>query len=369
VDTQKLKLLFALQENPIAPASVLAKQIGVSAPTARSWLDSLKEERVFVGVHANLRSRRIGLEMDDFLLLVESHQALQQIEKFCEAHPYTSYRARVFGGDSQGIMLQFRQPDTARKYLLQAFNVMKANGLIRSVRELPTLDVEYGSTFTRPRLDAWDPENMVWRFDWDEWWSSCPESVTLRQDSDSSEEQMVDLDALDVRILQEIGTNARRKNIEIIEALGMDKNESGIQQKVSTRLKRLSDEVIANYRVYINWTYFDVYNTALIIAKADQEITNRLMSYLPRNKFPFSSSIRKIKTGYVWSARLPSAHLSELITLNWRIAKSFEVLIIDYKQSQVYGLWAETFDTNRNTWRTEKEFCLDQPLQAIGLRP
>jgi DNA-binding Lrp family transcriptional regulator len=352
VDTQKLKLLFALQENPIAPASALAKQIGVSAPTARSWLESLKEERVFVGVHANLRARRIGLEMDDFLLQVESHKALQQIEKFCEAHPYTSYRARVFGGENQGIMLQFRQPDAAR-----------------NVRELPTLDAEYGSTFTRPRLDAWDPEKMVWKFNWDEWWASCPEVVVPRQESSSNKEQSVEVDALDVRILQEIGTNARRKNIEIIEALGMDKNEPGIQQKISSRIKRLGDEVVANYRVYINWTYFDVYNTALIIAKADDEMTNRLISYLPKNKFPFSSSIRKIKTGYVWSARLPSAHLSELITLNWQIAKSYEVLILDYRQSQVYGLWAETFDANKNMWRAEREFCLEQPLQAIGLNP
>jgi DNA-binding Lrp family transcriptional regulator len=369
VDTQKLKLLFALQENPIAPASVLAKQIGVSAPTARSWLESLKEERVFVGVHANLRARRIGLEMDDFLLQVESHKALQQIEKFCEAHPYTSYRARVFGGENQGIMLQFRQPDAARNHLLEAFNVMRKNGLIRNVRELPTLDVEYGSTFTRPRLDAWDPEKMVWKFNWDEWWASCPEVVVPRQESSSNKEQSVEVDALDVRILQEIGTNARRKNIEIIEALGMDKNEPGIQQKISSRIKRLGDEVVANYRVYINWTYFDVYNTALIIAKADDDMTNRLISYLPKNKFPFSSSIRKIKTGYVWSARLPSAHLSELITLNWQIAKSYEVLILDYRQSQVYGLWAETFDANKNMWRAEREFCLEQPLQAIGLNP
>lgn len=368
MDTQRLKLLFALQENPIAPASVLARQIGVSAPTARAWLESLKEEHVFVGVHANLRARRLGLEMDDFLLHVESHDALQQIEKFCEAHPYTSYRARVFGGETQGIMLQFREPDGARTHLLRAFDVMMASGLVRSIRELPTLGVEYGSTFTRPRLDAWSPEKMAWDFNWEEWWASCPK--TAEPSSESYDDELtVQLDALDVRILQEIGTNARRKNIEIIDSLGMDKNEPGIQQKISARLKRLSEEVVADYRVYINWTHFDVYNTALIIARADDDVTNRLISYLPKNNFPFSSSIRKISTGFVWSARLPSAHLSELITMVWRIANNYEVLIIDYKHSQVYGLWADAFDAEVNSWRTDREFCLDRPLGAIGLRP
>jgi len=173
---------------------------------------------------------------------------------------------------------------------------------------------------------------------------------------------------LDVRILQEIGTNARRKNIEVIEALGMDKNEAGIQQKISSRLKRLDADVIESYRVFINWTHFDVYNTPIIIADTDEEVTDRLISYLSTSKFPFGSSIRKIETGFIWSARLPSAHLSELLSFVWKLAKSHEILIIDYKHSQVYGLWAETFDSKTNTWKTDREFCLELPLKSIRLK-
>ncbi|TFG26679.1 hypothetical protein EU527_19435 [Candidatus Thorarchaeota archaeon] len=367
MNPEKLKLLFALQEQPVAPASVLAKQVGVSAPTARAWLEALQEAKVFVGVHTNLNSRRIGLEMDDFLLKVQSHDALMKIEQFCEAHPYTSYRARVFGGEKQGIMVQFRQPDSARIHLLSAFAIMKKNGLISNVRELPTLATEYGSTFTRPKIDAWDPEKMVWIFDWEAWWKACPSGIEQRPQQSPKEEELVELDSLDIQILQEIGTDARRKNIEIIEALGMDKNEPGVQQKISARLKRLEDEVIESYRVYINWTHFDVYNTPLIIAKAEEEVTNRLISYLSTSRFPFGSNIRKIETGFVWSARLPSAHLSEMISLVWRIATSFEVLIIDYKNSQIYGPWAETFDENTRMWRVDREFCHNMPLAAIGL--
>ncbi len=368
MNTEKLKLLFALQEQPVAPASVLAKQVGVSAPTARAWLESLKKEQVFVGVHTNLRSRRIGLEMDDFVLQVKSHEALLKIEQFCESHPYTSYRARVFGGNIQGIMLQFRQPDSARPHLLNAFDVMKKKGLISSIRELPTLDVEYGSSFTRPRIDAWNPEKLRWDFDWEKWWAACPKDFQPNQEKSLQTNEPVVLDELDVRILEKIGTNARRKNIEIIEELGMDKNTPGLQQKISTRLKRLEEEVIESYRVYINWTHFDVYNTPIIIAEADEDDTNRLISYLSTSKFPFGSSIRRIETGFVWSARLPSAHLSELLSFVWKFTKSHEILIIDYKHSQVYGLWAETFDKESVTWRTDKEFCLDKPLESIGLK-
>lgn len=369
MNIQKIKLLFALQEDPVAPASVLAKQVGVSAPTARAWIESLKDEQVFVGVQANLGARRIGLELDDFLLKVNSHDALLKIEKFCEAHPYTSYRARVFGGLNQGIMLQFRQPDAARKHLLDTFQIMKKNNLISEIRELPTLQAEYGSSFTTPRLESWDPEKMVWNFDWERWWASCPETPSTMPKSSSDSHTSVKLDDLDVKILQEIGINARRKNIEIIDALGLDRDAPGIQQKISSKLKWLEEEVIESYRMYINWTYFDVYNTPLIIAEADERNTNRLISYLSKGEFPFASSIRKIETGFVWLARLPSAHLSELVTLVWKIAKNHEVLILDYKHSQVYGLWAETFDAERTTWKTDREFCLEAPLHAIGLKP
>jgi len=369
VNTEKLKLLFALQEQPVAPASVLAKQVGVTAPTARAWLESLEKDQVYVGVHSNLRSRRIGLELDDFVLQVSSYEALEKIEKFCWNHPYTSYRARVFGGKIQGIMLQFRQPDNARPHLLKAFEVMKKEGLITKIRELPTLNEEYESSFTRPRIDAWDPEKMGWVFDWDKWWSACPKKIQPKPKKPSENNELVPLDALDVRIIQEISMSARRKNIEIIEAMGIDKNEPGIQQKISAKLKRLNEEVVESYRVYINWTYFDVYNTPIIIAEAEEEVTDRLIAYLADSKFPFGSSIRKIKTGFIWSARLPSAHLSELLALVWKLTKSHEILIIDYKHSQVYGLWAKAFDGKTNSWKTDREFCLNTPLKSIGLNP
>ena len=64
MNTEKLKLLLALQEDPVAPAAELAKQVGVTPPTARAWLDSLRDEKVYVSVQANILSRRLGLEMD-----------------------------------------------------------------------------------------------------------------------------------------------------------------------------------------------------------------------------------------------------------------------------------------------------------------
>ncbi|MGY5875016.1 MAG: hypothetical protein RTU30_04655, partial [Candidatus Thorarchaeota archaeon] len=330
--------------------------------------ESFREEQVFMGVQASLRVRKIGLEMDDFLVKVDSYNSVKQIEKFCDAHPYTSYRARVYGGETQGLILQFRQPDAAREHLIDALNILKQKKIIVDIREIPTLSAEYGSTYTRPRLEAWDPENLVWRFDWDKWWSDAPKGHISSKSPEVQDDERVELDDLDVKLLEEMTKNARRKNTEIIDSIGLDKDKMGVQQKVSQKIKRLDDEAIESYRVFINWTHFDVYNTPLIIANSEESTTSRLITHLESSNFPFGSTIRKTSDGFIWSARLPSAHLSELIALVWKISKSYELLIIDYKHSELYGLWAETFDKEEGTWRTDRAFCLEEPLKTGKLK-
>ncbi len=366
VNAEKLGLLFALQESPTASAVALAKKIKKTPPTARAWLDALSKEQVYGGVQASLRVRRIGMEMDDFLLDVDSYDAVKKIERFCDEHPYTSYRARIFGGSTQGIVLQFRQPDQARTHLIDALNVMKKQGIVKGIRELPTLRAEYGSTYTRPRLEAWDPQRLVWNFNWDEWWDKAPkkpETILPAKD----DRGVITLDELDVKLLEELTKNARRKNTEIIDAMGLEKDTMGVQQLVSQKIKRLEEEVIESYRVFINWTYFDVYNTPFVIAKADESSTDRLIYHLATSDFPFGSTIRKTEDGFVWSARLPSAHLSEMIALVWQISKKYEVLMFDYKHSELYGLWADTFDKTKNEWRTDRAFCFDAPMKSFEL--
>jgi len=366
VNEKKLELLFALQEHPTAPAAALAKQVKVSPPTTRAWLEGLRKDKVYVGVQANLRVRKLGLEIDDFLVSMDSYDALTKVEEFCRTHPYTSYRARVFGGTTHGVLLQFRQPDAARKHLVEALNIMKDKGLLTGIRELPTLTSDYGSTYTRPQLSAWNHERMTWEFDWDTWWNQAPSKVEKPKSIPESNERF-ELDTLDTKLLQELTRNARRKNIEIIQAMGMNPDQKGLQQLISAKIKKLNAEVIESYRVFVNWTHFDLYNTPMIIAQTKSDVTRRLIAHLSNSDFPFGSSIRETNDGFVWSARLPSAHLSELIALVWQISNSHELLIIDYKHSQNYGLWFETFDPDTSTWKSDRKFCLETPMKSIGL--
>ena len=366
MNKEKLLLLLALQEHPVASAAALGRMVGVSPPTAKSWLTQLREDNVYTGVHADLRVHRLGLEIDDFLLHVNSFDALSKLERYCDEHPYTLYRARVYGGGVQGLLVQFRQLDEALKHLEDALEELKNAGIIQDIRELPTLRRQYGSTYTTPRLDAWDSQTMSWNFDWKDCWDKAPSEEVETPQAPTSAERL-DLDMLDVRLLEELTKDARQKNTDIIKNLGMDKNKMGVQQKVSSKIKRLDQEAIESYRVFINWTHFDVYNTSLILAKAHEDVSNRLLAHLRNDPFPFESGIRKTGEGFVWSVRMPPAHLSELVALVWQISENYEILNIDYRNSEFYGLWAQVFDNEKQDWRTEMDFCLDAPLRSIGI--
>ncbi|MFO7837744.1 MAG: hypothetical protein R6V83_13960 [Candidatus Thorarchaeota archaeon] len=363
----RFNLLFKLQEMPVAPVAQLAREIGVSAPTVRSWLDELRDQRVFVSVPGTLNEKKIGLETHSFVVTIDSYASVEMIEDFCDAHPYTSYRGRVFGGNLHGVFVQFREPSAARIHLSNALQIMKEKEIISGMRELPTLSEPYTSTNTRPKLDAWHPDKMVWEFDWDGWWNSVPKKRPEGSTKLDKDQTPIEIDKLDVQLLEELTKDARRKNIDMIQAIGRDPYEKGVQQDVSRRLRRLEEEVVEAYRVFINWTHFDVYNTPMVIAKAERELTEKLVHHLMNSQFPFGSSIRMIENGFVWSARLPSAHLSELVRLVWKIADTFELLIIDYRHSQMYALWSDTWNENSQDWKTDRDFCMQSPLKAIGL--
>ncbi|MBD3157210.1 MAG: hypothetical protein GF309_00350 [Candidatus Lokiarchaeota archaeon] len=364
MNRNQLKLLFKLQESPVAPVAQLAREIGVSAPTVRSWLDELRENQVFVSVPADLHEEKIGLEIHSFLVSVRSYDAVTKLEAFCDAHPYTSYRGRIFGGRHQGLFLQFREPSDAKEYVLDALLTMKEKGIVSKIREFPNLS-SWKSINTRPKLHAWNPSQMVWEFDWEQWWNNIRKEPDHHDYESRGAVQAIPIDGFDVQLLQEITKDARRKNTDIIRALGRDPYEKGLQQDVSRRIRRLEKEVVKSYRLFINWTYFDVYNTPMVIAKADKDQVEILMYHLENSVFPFGSNIRRIEGGFIWSARLPSAHLSEMVKLVWEIADSFELLMIDYKQSQMYALWAEAWNETSQSWRIGKDFCLNSPLESV----
>ena len=132
IEERDLELLIALQENPLAPASKLAKSINLSTPTVITRLELLKKDKSYYNVIANLLPDALDLEIVDVLIDIDSIENVEYFEKhICYNHPYTLFRIRCFG-NFNGLYIQFRIPKGSLELLLDLLNHLKKNNKIQS---------------------------------------------------------------------------------------------------------------------------------------------------------------------------------------------------------------------------------------------
>jgi DNA-binding Lrp family transcriptional regulator len=344
-------LLIALQENPLASDSALAAIIGVSQPTVTARLQALKEKVSLYNVHAHLNPTALGMEICDLILDIPTKQGVCFLEDLCDKHPYTLYRSREFGRTS-GLFAQFRIPMGSRYLLEELLRSLKEKELLSNYDILRRSPEAPSPIYCRASLVAWSPQATKWEFNWNEWieqLASCSETLPKKPRSESVLEN---LSELDVKLLGELTQEARQRNSTIIRKIGLDVNSPGLRQKVSRRMKFLRGKVVWGYRVFLNWEIFDTYHTFVFICKASEKDAARLYNHLDNNPIPFQSSYVILDNGFLWSVQAPPSHFSSVGSIVWDHSKDRELLLLDYKSSQLYGLWPETYDPAGGIWQT-----------------
>ncbi|MHA1971918.1 MAG: AsnC family transcriptional regulator [Candidatus Hodarchaeales archaeon] len=375
MDSKDIKILLALQEDPLAHVSTIAKLIGLSnSNTAERVKRLINEEVAFKGVHADLNLQALGLELHDFFFHVDSHQALKILEeKLCYYHPYVLYRGRCHGKFS-GLFLQFRVPKGTLNHLINLSQALREHKIIREFEYLKRIPSEKGVSI-KSALNYWDFEKKSWRFDWKNWKEGFETISTEQQIQDRKRSKVIlpELKLLDIKLLAELTVNARRKNIEIMKSIGINTHESGSAQKISRRLMFLKKNAISDYRIFLNWEKFDLYQTILIHGRCDIITARKFRNYLyfenekSLNRFPFETILFLTVDGFLWYIRAPPSHLSEITDFIWEICPDHDMFWIDYKFSEYYGLWSEIFDPLLNRWKSDQKFMVDDVLKRMPL--
>lgn len=352
IEERDLELLIALQENPLAPASKLAKTVNLSTPTVITKLDLLKKDKSYYNVFAHVVPETLGLEIIDILVEIDSIENTEFFEKeICYKHPYTLFRIRCFG-PFNGLFVQFRIPKNSREILLDLFEQLKRKGKISNYF-IPNIELNLLTVFTKANLTNWQAKLMRWNFDWNTWIEKLRKMDSKAIQKPTTKSIINNLDELDIALLQEITMNARRKNTEIMDSLKLDREVVGLQQKVSRKFKFLDKQVISQYRVFLRWETFEIYNSFLILCECDNEISNKLQNLLIKNPIPFESTYKITKNGFLWYLRCPASHFSDVSAIIWSISTKVKFYYLDYKKSQYYGLWKGAFDSSKNKWSTE----------------
>jgi DNA-binding Lrp family transcriptional regulator len=373
IDSKDIEILLIIQEDPLAPISTVAKRIGMSNSNTSERLNRLmNEKKAFKGVHADLNLPSLGLEIYDFFYRVKSQGALKALEeKLCYYHPYVLYRGRCYGNYS-GLFIQYRIPKDGLDFLIKLSDILIERNFIIDYDYI-VRNLEEKSVSIKSALNYWNSETQRWIFDWKSWKINF-KSITdvLQSHPKPATNILSNLTSLDIQLLAALTLDARRKNVDIMRTIGIDDDKQGSAQRISRHLAFLKEKAISDYRVFLNWEYFDLYQTILIKGCCVSKIARKLRNYLSLEnnsegyqQFPFESVFFLTKKGFLWYLRAPPAHISELVDFIWEICPNHEIFWIDYKYSEYYGLWAETFDIDKKQWKLDHNFLIADVVKEL----
>ena len=369
-------MLLHLQRDPLAPALKIARGLGISPTTATAAIDWLRENGVFTSVHADLNVAALGMEIVDVILYPTSYDALRALElrkaghsNF--SHPYVLYHTRIYGA-KEGIYFQFQIPLGSRDRLFEFLKGLMDLNLISTFELLerdPRIQVS-----TRAKLENWNRELLRWEFDGDAWIDRFADCEPRFLDVGSVEPSYSELDYKDILLLSAISLDARHKNKELGEIVEKKIHESGNagfkfkSQDLSRRLARLKTKYVTQFRLFVNWAYFDIYNQSLFFVKSSAETAARLADHLVANAnlFPFESRLSGIREGFYWYIRAPSNAISFAAEFLWRKTTERQLCFLDYRSSEIYAFWADVFDSEQRAWKTDYYFMVEEPLGYFG---
>ena len=353
-----LSLLLAVRENPFGTVEELAKRTGTSRPTAAKTLDELHKKRIFV-VKPLLNNFNLGLEQIDVILETEDLNGTYKLEEMARRHPYTSYNVRIFGRRN-GVFFQFRTPMGTKPLIQEFVYRLKDDGVVKSYEFLPS--GEGYRIYTSMQLEGWDPDTFLWEFDWDEWFRKDVGVTPFTKIEGTPGKALPWLTLNDAHIISELMKGARRKNIEVLNALKR-KNVTITPQTYSRRYQMIREECFSGFRVSFDPSVFDIHNNIIIVGEGDHKYLQTLCSQLHSHPAPFASSMRVIENKLFWYISLQSSHLSKLLSNLYSNLDKMELFVMDYNHSHHYYLWPDTLDEDGHQWRTDREFMIDDVLK------
>ncbi|NHJ47535.1 MAG: Lrp/AsnC family transcriptional regulator [Asgard group archaeon] len=373
LDSIDIEILLTIQKNPLANLNEIANQIGMSISNTSARINKLEhEQKAFTRVHADYNLSALELEFKDYFVEVESKKALNLLEdKFSYYHPYLSFRDRC-SGFSNGLFMQFRVPMNSNDYLEDIFDILQKKSIVSKYWHIKR-DPKEIIIRNNSALDYWDKNKNQWIFDWELWKENFNNTSSNSQPMVKSDSILNQLSELDIKLLVQIASDARRKNVDMMKNIGIG-NESGNAQKISRRVRFLKENAIANYRLFLNTDVFDLFHSTLIHGQCEKSTARKIRNYLMDNqntsssgkvKFPFPCFFIITEEGFLWFIRSPPAEVSYILDFIWDNCANYNLYLLSYKYSDLYRLWDQTFDASKHSWKSDQNFMIDNVIKQM----
>ncbi|MBN1327846.1 MAG: winged helix-turn-helix transcriptional regulator [Candidatus Heimdallarchaeota archaeon] len=355
LSNEDFAILLALESNPSMPMTELANLLDITRITAKKRVDDLKERQIIRDPIAIYNPVVLGLDRISVIAKVQSLEKLQLLEKACDEHPYTHYRARAFGGDF-GLFIQFDTPINTTKLLGDFFKKLIKENIITSYELLPSIGIRYENYADLKRYNI---KMSNWNFSWNEWFNNLPDVQLKIEDIKKVPIEYSKFQETHFKILRMLTANGSIKQTDIKEKLKLSK----------TQTHREYNYVMENYIETIRFIYnreiFDLTETYVAIGYnlTDKKVT-QIFNAIKDNPPPFRLALDVLANNklLLWADMSP-AQASNFAFSMWQKNEQTKIYTLDTKKSRLYWFYPDNFDFNEKCWKVSEDYFITTPLK------
>jgi len=353
-------ILKHILKDPIISYSRLAEKINLSSPTVKKRIDSLLGENVISSFRAEYHPESLGLESHIYLLKINSIDKYLIVEKILDFHPYLVVRQRCYGGIT-GIFLKIHIPIGSLNNFNNFLNYLADSDLVEEI----VLSSTIGQGIkTRIDLSYWDPTNSKWFFKWDMWKKNIDVVDYVSKfdyyqkiSREKPKNVLNQLKYLDFQILKELAHDPTQKYADVSKKLDVP------QYTLSRRKKFLSKNVIRNYLVEFDRSFFGLEDELVFKAICSQRAMSKIVYLLRELTLPFESDFRETVRGFLWKILLPPKEKLELFNILWSLFPDLQIMMLDPHTTVTKDFNPDNYSFIEQSWRDSEDFMISQVLE------
>lgn len=358
-------LLTLLQNNPTITYAQIARYFNVSAPTGKKLVEKLRERGLYSGKYAQYDPHALGLERYIILFTISSVKNYSQLERILDAHPYTKYRARIYGSQL-GLQATFDYPSQDPKYLIELFKILKEEKIIETYRLFKSTGIRKALHLDLKRISL---HSMNWEYDWSIFQRLSREHVEGKDVFPKRRNCVIEqMKELDFKILRILSYNADISQRELARKYMAEPTE------IWRRVHFLEDHVLTGYRAKINRMFFNVTSSKLLFLSFENEnlLTSTFAALCNEDtRPPFRYTIEIVedeakKKYLMLFVSLPHYHEANMCYALNNLG-CVEMLNLDTtgRNSVTYAFYEKNYDLSEHKWRLEKDYIIKEPIKAL----
>ena len=350
VDDSDLRILTALGRDPLGTVQDIGRSTGMTSATVSIRLKKLRQTGALFSVSAQLAYPTLGLE--PVVTFIEApFKSLSRMETLLDRHPYTRYRVRCIGYYN-GLYGLFAVPEGALTTLRDFLDELKGSVITDYRLDTPT----NGWAYSEVDYDLYDMARDQWGFDWAKWESSLEGVDTTPPPAKTRSSLLRRLDVKDLRILEQLTIDARRKGKRIAADIGIT------PYHLTRRMQFLNENnVVDSYRVIVDKGVSRLVTMFMFLCHCDAGETRRFASAF--KTLPFQTTLIPTHQGFFVQASIPPLDLPILGSILQQRCEKIESLWSDYRSSMRYYFWPGAYKDG--TWNDSHGFMVDDVLGGV----